>query len=99
VSDIAGGVLGWIRGERGRSHVFERRYRRAAAGGDVAVGVLAHFVRPRMAGDGWRCAPEGRAGDLVPEALGSSHAAVPEIEHLAIRPEALPVAELLLGRD
>jgi len=141
VSDVAGSVFGWILGQRGRAHIFERRYRRAAAGGDVAVGVLAYFVG----------APEGRetAGVLrrrsgrvtwsprfwapatsftaVPPrrwkagfvALDGARvvgtrtrrsaargdrvvievAAVPEIVHLAVRPEALRIAELLLRRD
>jgi hypothetical protein len=141
VSDIAGTVLGWILGERGRSHVFERRYRRAAAGEDVAVGVLAHFVGapdwretagvlrrregrvtwspkvwarmtsftavpPRrwkvgiVALDGARVVGtrtrrSAARGDRVVVEL----AAVREISHVAVRPEALRIAELLLRDD
>ena len=141
MSDIAGSVLGWILGERGRAHIFERRYRRAAAGGNVAVGMLASFVgapewretagvlrrregrvtwSPRLwarvtsftavpprrwkvrvvALDearvvGTRTKLSAARGDRVLIEL----AAVPEIRHVAVRPEALRIAELLLRCD
>lgn len=138
MSDIAGGVFGWMLGERGRAHIFERRFRRATAGGDVAVGVLAHFAaapewretagvlrrrngrltwsprlwahftsftavpprrwKPRtLALDaarvaGTRTRPSAARGDRVLVEL----AAIPEISHLAVRPEALRIVETLL---
>ena len=141
MSDIAGSVLGWILGERGRSHIFERRYRRAVGGGNVAVGVLAHFVgapegletagvlRRREGRVTWspkvwarvtsftavphrrwkvgivaldgarvvgtRTRRSAARGDRVLIEL----AAVPEISHVAVRPEALRIAELLLRGD
>ena len=141
MSDVAGSVLGWILGQRGRSHIFERRYRRAAAGGDVAVGVLASFVeapegretagvlrrtqgrvtwsprlwaratsftaipprrwKPRIVAldgamlVGTRIRRSAARGDRVVIEV----AAVPEIGHLAVRPEALRIAELLLRDD
>ena len=141
MSDIAGSVLGWILGERGRSHIFERRYRRAVAGGDVAVGAVAHFVAApawretagvlrRKAGrvtwsprlwarvtsftavppKRWRAgvleldhakviATRTRRSAARGDRVVIELADVPEITHIAVRLEAIRIADLLLRRN
>jgi hypothetical protein len=138
VSDVAGSVFGWILGQRGRSHIFERRYRRATAGGDVAVGALAYLVgapdgreaagvlrrtqgrvswSPRLWARAtsftavpprrWKTGVVALDGAKVAGTRTRRSAArgdrvvievadIPEIRHLAVRPEALRIAEQLL---
>jgi hypothetical protein len=141
LDDIAGGALGWILGERLRAHAYERRYRRAAAGKDVAVGMLAHVVgapewrdtagvlrrragrvtwSPRLWGRltsftavpprrwkagvvnldmvrviGTRTRRAAARGDRVVFELTKGSG----VDYLAVRPEALQIAEVLLRGD